>query len=240
MPGKPFVVLLLFSIFLQGNSALPVQAPQKPAAKAPPAPCPQDAAIRKLGLVPVSSLRGNVRTELRYSTDQNFVGFDVYGCLSEAYLQPPVAAMLEKAAVALSRIRPGFGLLVLDAARPVWAQKILWDRIPGPPARKRVYVANPDRGSIHNYGAAVDLTLTDSLGHELDMGTPYDFFGLLAQPRCEARFFREGKLSKAQIQNRKLLRRVMTGAGFSPITSEWWHFNSMSLARAKRTFPIVP
>lgn len=231
---------MVFPVCFNPYSAVSLPPLQLPAGKPAAEPCPGEAAIRKLGLVPVSGPGSNIRTDLRYSTSRNFLGFDVYGCLSEAYLQPSVAAMLGKAATALSRIRPGYRLLVLDAARPVWAQKILWDRIPGPPSRKRVYVADPRRGSIHNYGAAVDLTLTDSLGRELDMGTPYDFFGLLAQPRCEARFLREGKLSQVQIQNRRLLRRVMTGAGFSPISSEWWHFNSMSLARARKVFPVVP
>jgi D-alanyl-D-alanine dipeptidase len=131
-------------------------------------------------------------------------------------------------------------LLVYDGVRPLRVQKILWDTIDVPEKIKHFYVAHPDSGSIHNYGAAVDLTIADSVGNPLDMGTPFDFFGKLAYPVKEMEMLKEGKLTNEQVNNRLILRNVMLDAVFTPITTEWWHFNGCSRRRAEQVYKIVP
>ena len=103
---------------------------------------------------------------------------------------------------------------VFDCYRPAPYQQRLWDVMPD----KR-YVAPPAKGSMHSRGAAVDLTLIYSHNNEeVDMGTPYDYFGKEAHPAYRG-------LPDSTLQHRKLLTRCMTEAGFRPITSEWWHFD---------------
>ncbi len=114
----------------------------------------------------------------------------------------------------------------------------MWERVKNTP--QRIYVASPERGSLHNYGVAVDVSLVDETGQELDMGTPVDFFGELAWPRYEKRFLREGKLSPAQVSNRLLLREVMCEAGFSPIEIEWWHCQLCTREEAAKKYSIIP
>jgi len=100
-------------------------------------------------------------------------------------------------------------------------------------------VANPKAGSIHNYGCAVDITISDMSGTRLDMGTPLDFFGELAQPRYEEKFLKEGKLTEEQVANRRLLRKVMYAAGFQGIKNEWWHFEAFDKKHIRKTYSIV-
>jgi len=201
--------------------------------------CKAEEQLEKLGLIDIQKLKPEIRVDLKYSSRDNFVGIDVYGCLSKAYLQKPVAQKLAKAAEILKSEKPGFFLLVYDAARPKWAQQILWDSIKKPESLKHIYVANPKRGSMHNYGCAVDLTVVDSKGIPLDMGTKFDYFGNLAQPRLEQKNFKKGLLSKTQMANRALLRSVMGKAGFNHTSSEWWHFNYGSLNLAKSKFSLI-
>jgi len=199
--------------------------------------CPTEEALIKAGLIDVESLGGNkIRVDLKYSGIDNFLGKDIYGCLDRAYLQPEVARKLKRASDKLQKEHSGFVLLVYDAARPSWAQQALWDNIDKPENVKHVYVADPKLGSIHNYGAAIDLTIADQNGIPLDMGTPYDYFGILAQPRCETACLKKNELSLLQVSNRKLLRRIMTSSGFQSISSEWWHFNFCSLKMAKSKY----
>jgi D-alanyl-D-alanine dipeptidase len=202
--------------------------------------CPQEQSLRQSGLVDVRDVMPGVVVDLRYSGTNNFLKKDIYGCLDVAFVQPEVGIKLKKACEILSKLRPELRFCVYDAGRPKWAQQALWDHIDKPEHVKHVYVANPKKGSIHNYGAAVDLTLVDAKGVVVDMGTPYDFFGLEAQPRCEEQMVKKGVLSRSQVNNRKLLRKIMVQAGFLSITSEWWHFNSCSLASAKKKYAVLP
>ena len=199
-----------------------------------------EAALKKQGLVDVQTVDSSILVDLKYSTTDNFVGIDVYGDLTRAYLQPMAARKLAAASHYLRAHHPDLRLLVYDAARPRAAQWNLWNALPDMPERqRRQYVADPRQGSIHNYGCAVDLTVATADGKALDMGTKYDFFGELAYPSQENRLLKAGKLTKAQIENRHLLRTAMRQGGFSPIEYEWWHFNALSRERAKRTFRIV-
>lgn len=191
------------------------------------------------GLVNLQSVDATIIVDLRYSTANNFVGIDVYGDFVNAYMQPEPARMLAKANAYLKESHPEYTLYIFDAVRPRRVQQILWDTLDYPEKEKRKYVASPQEGSIHNYGAAVDLTIAGPDGKPLDMGTDFDHFGVLAYPVREQEMLDAGKLTKEQVSNRQLLREVMMRAGFSPITSEWWHFNAMSRAAADKIYGIV-
>ncbi len=193
------------------------------------------------GLVNIQTLDSTILVELKYSTTDNFVKTDVYGELSRAYLQPKPAEMLVRANQILQEKHPNYRLLVYDAARPLTVQYTLWNLLDSiPPKKREDFVANPVDGSIHNFGSAVDLTVYDlSTKTPLDMGTSYDFFGDLAYPRLESKMLKEGKLSKAQIENRIVLRAAMEKAGYGRIESEWWHFNAITRKQAKRLYKII-
>ena len=194
------------------------------------------------GLVNVQEIDPTIRVELKYSTTDNFVKKDVYGDLTKAYLQPEMARRLAKASALLQKSHPGYRLLIYDAARPNSVQYLLWDALDDlkiPESKKPMYVADPKKGSNHNFGCAIDLTVADASGKPLDMGTKYDYFGPLAYPRSETEMLRQGKLTPLQIANRKILRGVMTQSGFSVNTTEWWHFDGMSKAQAKAKYGMI-
>lgn len=195
--------------------------------------------IRNAGLVDVQQHNPNIRVNLRYSGTNNFVGVDIYGALEKAYLQPVVARMLNLAQEKLDSMKSGHHLLVWDAVRPVSAQQKLWDSIDKPDSLKSLYVAPPTRHSMHNYGCAVDVTIVDSTGNLLDMGTDFDHFGYEAYPRKEAYCLRNNLLTPQQIANRQILREAMRKAGFSPINTEWWHFSACTKRYAKAHFRVV-
>ena len=115
----------------------------------------------------------------------------------------------------------------------------MWDIVQENYPEKSKYVSNPKNGSLHNYGAAVDITVATKNGVALDMGTPYDFFGEAAEPQLENILLANGTLSELQIQNRKILREVMVKAGFVQLPSEWWHYNSCSREQAKVLYTIL-
>ena len=191
------------------------------------------------GLVNVQTVDSTIAVQLKYSTTDNFVRKDVYGDLENAYLQPEIAKKLAKASVSLQKAHPGYHLLIYDAARPNSVQYILWDALDVPLKQKPQYVANPKIGSIHNFGCAVDLTVVNEKGVPLDMGTPYDFFGPLAYPRMESQMLAQGKLTKAQLANRQILRRAMTQIGFRQNTTEWWHYDGLSRANARAKYGMI-
>lgn len=193
----------------------------------------------KQGLEVVQADSANIKVHLRYSTTNNFLGKDVYGNLEEAYLQPEALSKLYKASELLSKSHPELKLLIWDAARPRRIQQVLWDKADIPLPERSQYVANPESGSIHNYGCAIDLTLADSSGNPLDMGTDYDDFSETAHIDNEEELISKGILTDTQIQNRAILRTAMTKAGFIPIRSEWWHFDAFSRAETKDRFRIV-
>lgn len=197
------------------------------------------AKLEKAGLVDVRTLAPSVQVELAYSTTDNFLGADVYGELDACYLNRDAAAMLARAAELLAERSPGHRLRVYDCVRPLSVQKKMWAIVKDTP--QRPYVANPTRKvkSLHNYGCAVDLTLADARGAPLDMGTPFDHFGVEAEPRRELELVEAGTLTRAQLSNRLLLRRVMVDAGFLPLANEWWHFNCATGPEARKRYPLV-
>jgi len=189
------------------------------------------------GLVNIHTIAPDILVELKYSTEDNFLNADTYGALESCYLQPKAAAMLKQAQEILKKSHPDLTLLVYDGVRPRSIQRKMWALVVNTPSEG--YVANPERGSVHNFGSAVDLTVATLDGTPLDMGTPFDYFGKLAQPRHEAHFLKTGKLTQQQIDNRRILRDAMTQAGFQYIKIEWWHFNAVPVKTARAEYKII-
>jgi D-alanyl-D-alanine dipeptidase len=175
--------------------------------------------------------------EIRYASTNNFVGINMYGPFNRAFLHRLSAEKLQNAARLLQQEHSGFKFLIYDALRPRSVQRVLWKHVLGTPGER--YIANPDKGSLHNFGFAIDLTVLDSAGATLDMGAGYDDFREIAQPQLEARFHSIGQLSDAHLSNRQLLRRVMEQAGFKQLPHEWWHFDAITRDEAKQNFVIV-
>ncbi|MDR1122161.1 MAG: M15 family metallopeptidase [Dysgonamonadaceae bacterium] len=194
--------------------------------------------LASLGLVDIQSIDTTILVELKYATTDNFTGKILYNDLKKAYLQPDVANMLAAAQTYLKKEFPHLSLLVYDAARPLSVQQEMYECVKG--TLKHRYVAPPEKTGLHNYGAAVDLTVIDiHSGTLLDMGTPFDFFGRKAGISEESALIQEGQLTQQQVNNRKLLRNVMRKAGFQTIRGEWWHFNACSLQRAKEKYELI-
>lgn len=193
----------------------------------------------ELGLVDVQTLDPSIRVELKYSTTDNFLGMDVYEGMQRAYLQPDVAHMLVRAQQYLKTLDPALSLVVYDAARPRHIQQKMWDAVDAPFEEKIKFLANPRNGSLHNFGAAVDVSIVNESGEALDMGTPFDYMGELAYPRLEDQMLEKGLLSRYQLANRQLLRRVMRYGGFWGIQTEWWHFNACTRAEARERYSII-
>jgi D-alanyl-D-alanine dipeptidase len=184
----------------------------------------------------LSSIAG-IRVDLRYATPNNFVGRDLYSPYDCAWLHVEAAAGLERVVAWLAARRPDLTPLVLDALRPQRVQQQLWDALEG--TDLRLYLANPARGSIHSYGMALDLTLVDADGVELDMGTGFDDMTELSHPALEDGFVLAGSLSEQQLANRRLLRAAMLQAGFVGINTEWWHFDCGDRELVRATFHRV-
>jgi D-alanyl-D-alanine dipeptidase len=184
----------------------------------------------------LSTIAG-IGVDLRYATPSNFVGRDLYSPLDCAWLHADAAAAIERAVAYLAARVPGHKLLILDALRPHAVQVELWDALAG--TDLQMYLAPPERGSIHSFGMAVDVTILDASGRELDMGTAFDDMTELSHPKLEAEHVASGELTAAQIANRQLLRDAMFGAGFVGINSEWWHFDCGDRIQVRATYAKV-
>ncbi len=190
------------------------------------------------GLVNVSKLDTLLKTDLRYASSNNFLNEVLYDGLKNCYLQAEVANMVLKAQEILQQQTPNQSLLLLDCVRPQSVQYKMWDKVEN--TNKKKYVAHPKQGSMHNFGVAIDVTIVDEEGKELDMGTPFDYFGELAQPRHNHKFIQSGELSPKQLTNRVRLRAIMKKAGFKSIDTEWWHFVAFDKNLTRKKYQIVP
>lgn len=187
--------------------------------------------------VPLSAIAG-IEVDLRYAGPDNFVGRDMYAGFDCAWLHRDAALALAAAAQALARDNHGqLRLLVLDALRPQRVQVLMWNSLADPSLRQ--YLAPPERGSIHSFGMAVDVTLIDADGDELDMGTPFDDLSEGSHPALEARLVREHRLNLQHIGNRERLRQAMTQCGWHGINSEWWHFDCGDRERVRATYTRI-
>ncbi len=148
--------------------------------------------------------------DMKYATTDNFLKEKVYDC-DDCLVRYKTAKQLIKINDLFKTL--GYKIKFFDCYRPLTIQKKMWKIYPD----KR-YVANPEKGSNHNRGSAVDITLVDNFGKELNMGTEFDFFGRKAHHAYQ-------NLPQEVLENRKLLKSIMEANGFWSITSEWWHYN---------------
>ncbi|NQV54956.1 MAG: D-alanyl-D-alanine dipeptidase [Rhodospirillales bacterium] len=169
-----------------------------------------------MSLISITPDSHDVELEIVYATSSNFTGAPVYG-RAACYLHEEAEALLRRA-VAIAQ-HMGFRLKIFDAFRPVEAQWALWEHTPDPE-----FLADPRRGSPHSRGAAVDLTLIDDHGQELEMGTAFDEFSPLSH---------HGNLDiNGQAQrNRALLIGLMSAAGWDFYRNEWWHYQLFDAKR---------
>lgn len=193
--------------------------------------------FREYGLLEVRSVDPRIEVDLRYATPDNFTGFIIYAHLRNAYLVPEAARRLSLAQDQLSGSHPGFHLHIYDAARPLSVQRHMYELVKGTPSEQ--YVAAPDKTGFHNYGVAVDLTITDSEGKPLDMGSAFDSFTPLSHVDGESELVAAGHLSLLALENRLMLRSLMTAQGFSTNPYEWWHFQLGTLEEVTGRYPLL-
>lgn len=190
------------------------------------------------GLVDVNSIDSTIQVDLVNSDPKkNYFRENYYDGLRKAYLRKEVAIQLSKAQKKLKTKHPDYSLLILDAARPRSVSRLMYEKVKG--NRFEKYVANPDKGSMHNYGIAVDITIVDGKGKELDMG-----FSPFRKSTLEIYWLYVKKtlgfnLTDKQKKNRKLLTDTMASAGFIPLSFEWWHFNGLPKTEARKRFKII-
>jgi zinc D-Ala-D-Ala dipeptidase len=228
------VMLLSLSMLLPAR-AFSLPSPADPTPR--PGPCGLEQRLLAQGLVDVQKIEPALLVDLKYARGDNIMGEAVYGDLRRCYLQPEAALMLREASRILAGYDPGLRLLIHDGVRPRSVQRMMWEIVRNTEMRR--YVADPSRGSMHNFGAAVDLTLATADSSPLDMGTGVDHFGILAHPGEEERLLAQGRLTGDQVANRRFLRQVMSKAGFRPLSIEWWHFDAFAVEETRRRFPII-
>ncbi len=181
--------------------------------------------LQEPALINVKKLAPGIVVDMRYATDNNFTKQKLYPVGDECLLCEPAAERLARVQKKLEK--KGLGLKIWDCYRPVSVQKKLWEIVPDDR-----YVANPVKGSRHNRGASVDLTLVDKKGRELEMPTAFDEFSQKAH-----RDFMD--LPAAALKNRKTLQDAMEAEGFLPLPTEWWHFDAPEWSRyALRDEPL--
>jgi D-alanyl-D-alanine dipeptidase len=189
----------------------PVAELREEALRAPP---PAEVGpFRAPDLVELGPLDSTIHLDIRYASDRNFLGTPVY-TQARAFLQRPAAEALLRVHRALAA--QGYGLLIHDAYRPWYVTRIFWDATP---ADKHEFVADPARGSKHNRGAAVDLSMYErKTGKPVTMPSTYDEFSGRASPDYAGGTVEERR-------RRDLLRAAMEREGFSVASNEWWHFD---------------
>ncbi|OCR02122.1 peptidase M15 [Oscillatoriales cyanobacterium USR001] len=207
--GKYSIVFLLVLLFITGLNLTIIHAanlPMKPNKSMPLNQLPSWARM-----VDIRTVNPKIRLDIRYATTNNFLKKKLYP-VARCILRSSVAQRLSRVQENLQKI--GLGLKVYDCYRPLSVTKQMWAAMPD-----SRYVANPAKGSVHNRGAAVDLTLVDRNGKELEMPTGFDDFTEKAY-----RDYQGG--SAASRKNSALLERVMKAQGFLSISTEWWHFDA--------------
>ena len=167
-------------------------------------------------MVDITKLDSTIIIDLRYATADNFLGDTLYSA-NICLLRKAVAERLVKVHHYLRE--KGLGLKIWDGYRPLSVQKKMWEKLPD-----SKFVANPKYGSNHNRGAAVDVTLVDLKGNELEMPTGFDDFTKNAHIECT-------NISEDAKKNRRVLQQAMIKYGFKTINSEWWHFNDKDIKK---------
>ena len=176
-------------------------------------PPPQADSLRRPDLVDVAALDPAIRLDIRYATTNNFMSAPMYSS-ARAFLQRPAAEALLRAHRAL--LARGYGVLVHDAYRPWYVTWMFWEATA---PQYHNFVANPARGSKHNRGCAIDMSIYDlRTGLPVAMPSTYDEFSERANPGYQGG-------TEEQRALRDLLRRTMEAEGFTVDPGEWWHFD---------------
>ena len=215
-----------------------------------------DAEMRKYGLVNIKDLDKTIIVDLKYSSEDNFVGEDMYGELEDAYFEREFADRVAHAQRILQSRHPEYTLLIYDAARPISVQRYMHQLVQG--TEFEDFVANGTRGGRHNYGVAVDLTIVHKDGTPLDMGAEFDEFSDAAavkgtpdtsDPKTRSvevyeayilSLVAQGVISVEAANNRILLIEVMHEAGLVPYRREWWHFEEiMSMSETRNRYQLL-
>lgn len=174
---------------------------------------PQEKNKREAKLLELVKLDNTIKLDIRYARADNFVGKPVY-TEARAFLQKPAAKALLKVHQKLKK--QGFGLVIFDGYRPWSVTKLFWEVVK---PEQQKFVANPAKGSKHNRGCAVDLSIYDlKTGELLPMPSDFDEFTERASPD-----YKGG--TKEETRNRELLRKLMEAEGFIVNPNEWWHFD---------------
>jgi D-alanyl-D-alanine dipeptidase len=173
-------------------------------------------------LILISPNSLDIEIDLRYGSENNFTGKQVYKN-SKFYLHKEALEKFKKSIAIASKL--GFRFKIFDAYRPTEAQQILWDHTPDPE-----FLAPPEKGSAHSRGVALDLTLIDKNGTQLDMGTEFDAFTPLSFHGVV-----EGISLEAQ-KNRLILLGIMSASGWDFYKNEWWHYQ---LFNARATYKLI-
>jgi D-alanyl-D-alanine dipeptidase len=215
-----------------------------------------DAEMRKYGLVNIKDLDTTIIVDLKYSSEDNFVGEDMYGELEDAYFEKEFADRVAHAQRILQSRHPEYTLLIYDAARPISVQRYMHQLVQG--TEFEDFVADGTRGGRHNYGVAVDLTIVHKDGTPLDMGAEFDEFSNAAavkgtpdtsDPKTRSvevyeayilSLVAQGVISVEAANNRILLIEVMHEAGLVPYRREWWHFEEiMSMSETRNRYQLL-
>ena len=174
---------------------------------------PQEKNKREAKLLELVKLDNTIKLDIRYARADNFVGNPVY-TEARAFLQKPAAKALLKVHQKLKK--QNLGLVIFDGYRPWSVTKLFWEVVK---PEQRKFVANPEKGSKHNRGCAVDLSIYDlKTGEFLPMPSDFDEFTTRASPN-----YKGG--TKEETRNRELLRKLMEAEGFIVNPNEWWHFD---------------
>ncbi|HPF46305.1 MAG: M15 family metallopeptidase [Alphaproteobacteria bacterium] len=169
--------------------------------------------FRKPDLVDVTTVLEKVKLDIRYATTNNFLNAPTYS-LAKSFIQGPALEALNKANKRF--LKMGYGLLIHDSYRPWYVTKVFWDATEG---NERDFVANPEKGSKHNMGSAVDLTLYDlKTGKPIKMVGTYDEMSDRSYPEYPGG-------TSLERWHRDLLRHVIEAEGFKVVSNEWWHFD---------------
>ena len=190
------------------------------------------------GLVDVNRIDNSIKVDLVNSDPKkNYFRENYYNGLRKAYLREEIAIKLSKAQKILKTKHSNYSLLILDASRPRSVSRLMYEKMKGTKFEK--YVANPSKGSMHNYGVAVDITIVDENGDELDMGfspfrkSTFEIYWQFAKMKLGF------DLNDQQIGNRRLLSETMISAGFLPLSHEWWHYNGMPKDLVRKKYQII-
>jgi zinc D-Ala-D-Ala dipeptidase len=169
--------------------------------------------FRQPDLIELVKLDPTIKLDIRYATANNFMGTPMY-TQARAFLQRPAAEAVVRASQKLHSL--GYGLIIHDGYRPWYVTRIFWDATPN---KQKIFVANPNEGSKHNRGCAVDLSLYDlKTGQEVEMPSGYDDF-------TEKAYANYSGGTNDERARRAILRKAMTEQGFLVNPTEWWHFD---------------